>query len=421
LDGLRAAAAYAVIAAHVGFLTGQSQGHQPWAPVLARFDSTVTIFFALSGFLLYRPFALHAFGQTGRPSWSDFWRRRATRIFPAYWVSIIVIFAFLSTPRPEPRYWFSYLTMTHTYVHQNLVSTASQMWTMTVEVPFYLLMPFMAALVQRGRHTVAAVLTRQSALLGGLVAIGIVWDRTAFRIHDPSHPQLLWLPAYVDWFAVGMALAVLSAMPETTGAWERLRRDSIALARDPLTCWVVAVLLFWIATLPLAGPRGLEFGTEWQWTTAHYLYLAMVFMILLPLTLSDGGWVGRILGGRTGHLLGALSYGIYLWHVALMLLLQRMLGIRAFDGHFWMLYLLTCAVSTGVAAVSWFAMERPLLQRFSRGWRRSPIDATVSATMPTKSKTWVAALLASGSGRPKGRTTSSIEPAVSAPTPDHTS
>ena len=63
---MRALAAYGVLATHAGFNTGRSLDAGPFAPLLARLDFGVTVFFLLSGFLLYRPFALAAL--TGRPA-----------------------------------------------------------------------------------------------------------------------------------------------------------------------------------------------------------------------------------------------------------------------------------------------------------------------------------------------------------------
>ena len=64
LDGMRALAAYGVLATHAGFNTGRSLDSGPFAPLLARLDFGVTVFFLLSGFLLYRPFAASAMAGT---------------------------------------------------------------------------------------------------------------------------------------------------------------------------------------------------------------------------------------------------------------------------------------------------------------------------------------------------------------------
>jgi peptidoglycan/LPS O-acetylase OafA/YrhL len=189
---------------------------------------------------------------------------------------------------------------------------------------------------------------------------------------------LLWLPAYLDWFAAGMLLAVLSLAPS---CWPTLR----AWASDPLTCWIVAGLLFWIATLPVGGPLGLQPATAAEWASKHYLYLGSAFFLLLPLTLGAGGLIGRGLALRPMRLLGELSYGVYLWHLALLIAITRALHRHVFHGSFLQLYVLTAGSAVAVAAVSWFGMERPLLRRYSRQWRGRVRAERATATEATHS------------------------------------
>src|SRR4051812_26100870 len=85
LDVLRVVGAAAVVGVHVGFNTGAVyQG--VWGGVLARLDVGVAIFFVLSGFLLFRPFALARATGARRPGTGRYLWRRALRILPAYWL-----------------------------------------------------------------------------------------------------------------------------------------------------------------------------------------------------------------------------------------------------------------------------------------------------------------------------------------------
>src|SRR3954464_11053371 len=87
LDGMRALAAFGVVATHAGFNSGRSLDDGPFAPFLARWDFGVTVFFLLSGFLLYQPFVGAALGIDPPPSIPRFYLRRCLRIFPAYWIA----------------------------------------------------------------------------------------------------------------------------------------------------------------------------------------------------------------------------------------------------------------------------------------------------------------------------------------------
>lgn len=373
LDGMRALAALGVIATHAGFETGRSVDHGPLAPFLARLDFGVTVFFLLSGFLLYRPFARHALGLASMPDVAEFWWRRALRILPAYWLAVVVTLGVITERRASAGDWISYLLLIHTYNDHNVDPSLTQMWTLAVEITFYAALPLLAYLPRMLTRAGVGPLASQAWLLGGLCAASLAWQLAVREVPGIGLAGLLWLPAYLDWFAAGMLLALLSLLPS---AGRALR----AWASDPLTCWIFAILLFWIATLPLGGPLNLRPATTWEWTNKHYLYAASAFFLLLPLTLGAGGRIGRALSTRPMRLLGELSYGIYLWHLALLIAIARALHWKVFSGSFVELYLLTAGSAVAVAAVSWFGMERPLLRRFSRPWRGRTRAPSTSAT-----------------------------------------
>jgi len=365
LDGMRALAALGVIATHAAFETGRSTGHGRFAPFFSRLDFGVTVFFLLSGFLLYRPFARYLFGQTSRPGTTEFWWRRGLRILPAYWVTIVVTLSVLTSRHATAGDWASYLLLAQTYDHHNIDPSLSQMWTLAVEIAFYASLPLLAGTARLLGRTWLGPLRAQMAMLAGLAIMALGWQIALRTVPAIGVPGLLWLPLYLDWFAAGMLLAVLSTSAQPTGLGRRLR----AWASDPVTCWVVAALLFWISTLPLGGPLGLFTPTPGQWTIKHYLYAMSAFFLLLPLTLGNGGLIGRALATRPMRLLGELSYGIYLWHLPLLIWLVAAMHWRIFSGSFTELYLMTVASAITLAAVSWLGMERRLLRRYSRPWR----------------------------------------------------
>lgn len=375
LDGMRALAAYGVLATHAGFNTGRSLDAGPFAPFLARLDFGVTVFFLLSGFLLYRPFALAALTGRPAPATGRFYLRRALRILPAYWVAVLGTLFLLSSRTPSAGDVLGYLTLTQTYTGHNLDPSLTQMWTLAVELSFYALLPVLAWLAAGRRPAAPTVaLRRQLALLAGMVAVALAADCWA---HTGGHRQdsLIWLPANLDWFAAGMLLAVLSAAP---AGLPRLRARLHELATAAGSCWLVALLLFWLATLPLAGPRNLFVPGGWEWTLKHWLYALAAAALLVPLVFGDGGVIGTVLASRPMRLLGELSYGIYLWHLGLLLAIQRWLGLHTFGGHFGELFWLTALAATAVAAASWFGFERRLL-RLGRPVSRVVDSAPVAA------------------------------------------
>ena len=384
LDGVRALAAFGVVATHVGFQTGQSQGSGPLAPFLARLDFGVTLFFLLSGYLLYRPFAAAAVHGGPPPPTVAFWWRRALRILPAYWLAVVVTLGLLSDRASSATDWVSYLLLIQTYDGHDTNDALTQLWTLAVEMAFYALLPVLAALVGTAALRRLNPLTRQWVLLGGLLATALIWQQLTRLVSAPATEALLWFPADLDWFAAGMLLAVVSVAP--AGASPRLGRPLVSAAREPVTCFVIGGLAFWLSTLPLGGPLGLMPPTDWQWTLKHLLYLVAALFLLLPLTLGDGATIGRVLAVPGAVLLGELSYGVYLWHLPLLRFFARRGHFASFHGPFLILFVETAGAALAVAAVSWFVVERPLLRRFSRRTTSGPAPVAAASTSAARQR-----------------------------------
>ena len=121
----------------------------------------------------------------------------------------------------------------------------TQMWSLATEVVFYLLLPVFGWLLVAGRRPCRWILAGCAAL-GGLTVVWYVATRTVVTFDISS---VFWLPNYLDWFAGGMALAVLAVW------WETDRERSPAVLRTvaaaPGSCWVLADCL--IAVTPVAG------------------------------------------------------------------------------------------------------------------------------------------------------------------------
>jgi peptidoglycan/LPS O-acetylase OafA/YrhL len=386
LDGMRALASLAVVFTHVGYATGRSLDNDLIGPLLGRGNFGVTVFFLLSGFLLYRPFALYSFGGGRKPGLGTYFWRRAFRIFPALWLTVTVTLLFLSRFPVNWSNWASYFLLIQTYNHHDYDPSLGQLWTLVVEVSFYALLPILARIVGGPQRGPDAVLRRQAALLAVMVVVTQLFNLAFYHGVITNLQSVLWLPNYLDWFAGGMALAVLTCVPEGTRALRGLRRSVQVWADSGVTCALVAAVLMALCLLPLGMPRNLAPGLFWQWTAEHYLFLACAFFLLLPLVLGRPGRVAGVLGSRAAALGGSLSYSVYLWHPQLMQWLQRTLDIKPFSGHFPLLFALTLGSTLIVAAASWYLVEKPLLTYSTRVLRRrTKPDVAPMASAATQS------------------------------------
>ena len=388
LDGYRAIAAFMVLTTHVAFNTGEIRT-PVLGPLLGRMDFGVTLFFLLSGFLLYRPWARAAMTATSGPGVGGYALRRATRILPAYWA--MVIFTLLLLPEIQPVRWQAWpvhLGLLHIYVPGFTLEGLTQTWSLATELAFYILLPVIAWIAgRRGRGNPDASTRFQLTVLA--VAVLIAWAFTVMRVTGALGLSTItgyWLPGFLDWFAIGMAAAVIQVRLSKGGAptWMLSVRQ---IAQATGWCLLIAAGLAVIAATPIAGPLTFDHAEPNSLVIKHVLYGLIATFLLLPGFLGVGdrrdevsphSWWAAILANPIVVYLGTISYGVFLWHLVLLRFIQNALGLQVFSGGFWIVWPLVVLASIAVASASWFILERPVL-----AWahRRTPGESA-QATQP---------------------------------------
>jgi peptidoglycan/LPS O-acetylase OafA/YrhL len=366
-DGLRAMAAILVVLHHTSFPTGQMfVGHFP--AYFTHLDVGVAVFFLISGFLLYRPFVAAALAGRPGPSVRRFFKRRLLRIYPAYWAALvgIMIFFGLSVPVHGALSYFEYFTLLQTYdTFGRAVGGISQAWTLAVEVSFYVFLPLYSLVMQRleaGRAPEARVRVEAvgvAVLYGISVAFrGLVFALHSGRIHVLG---IYWLPANLDYFALGMGFAVASAWFAQGGSVPRLVE---ALGNAPALCWLLSLACFVIASKALHLPVGLARIDGKRAYARQFLYGATAFFLLFPAVFGpqDRGLVRRFLRWKPMVYLGLISYGIYLWHQAWIGKAFSWTGQPVFHASFPAVFTVAVSWTVVTASASWFLLERPLLR-----------------------------------------------------------
>jgi len=337
IEGLRGLAAATVVTGHVQreLADGVDFGG-PGGALLALMDHGLTLFFALSGFLLFRPFVRAMFGLRAFPSLGRFFWNRCVRIFPAYWVILTVVagvvgVAWLEAPGSsdgpaavgrftDPVMIATNVLMVQTLFPQTFRTGISVAWSLTVELGFYLVLPVLALAAQRlvgrfrrvppgwfaagpavalivlgaaGRHLVTAVNAAAPHPDAYLQQWGASWNAVlgrSFLVH-------------ADRFAYGMLAAVVLAGIEAG----LIRRRSAAIGRYPLLA---------VGALVAMASR----STSWSDTGFAIAAGALILFVVLP---GPGGGIGataRVLDTRPVRFLGLISYSTYLWHFPVIVL-----------------------------------------------------------------------------------------------------
>lgn len=319
LDAVRGLAALSVVAFHAyKDLAGRPGWDTPLGTFAYSLQWAVPVFFVLSGFLLYRPFAAAIARGAARPDARAFLWRRAARIFPAYWLALVV-FGTLAQP---DRLWtpdgvVRYGLLLQVFDADTVYHVLGTAWSLSIEVGFYLALPVLAWLIARILGAQRG-LGRHLAILVGLVAIAtalrylVIARVQAAAGEDPGLAGFTLAGSFGP-FAAGMALAAVTVS----------RRELHAAMRGTprRVRWVVARLFRrdgpWLAVALLAYSLGLlvegRYIVPWQPGVFATIAAAALLapLVMRPATSRAAAFLG---GSRALVSLGAISYGLYLWH-----------------------------------------------------------------------------------------------------------
>jgi len=363
LTGIRTLAALSVCLTHAAYWTGHYRDTYE-GRLSARFEIGVTIFFVLSGYLLYSTWVgrLRRGPEATPVSVRTYFAHRARRVLPAYWLTVVgvyLVFLLRENPTDYGSGWDGFVRhMTYTQVfglgHQHTGLT--QMWSMVAEVSFYLVLPPIALLgvaVCRGRW-------RPDLLLCLLVGVALVSPLWIFAVvgSDVDLSARIWPPTFFWWFVAGMVLAVCVPLMSRirTGWWV-----------------VIGAAAFLVSGIGAAGGATMAPDTAGQTIVKHILYLVVSLGFIAPLAVvgANGGmdWWSRLWASRPTVWFGEISYEFFCVHVIVLEFVMDLLGYRVL-----------ATGSTVVAFAVTTAFSIPLawaLHRVTRPiWRRNSTVAT---------------------------------------------
>src|SRR5699024_7551135 len=147
---VRALSALAVLYSRAAFWTGR-YAEDTAGYISSRLEVAVPVFCALSACLLFRPWAAMLRGDrdtpVGRaPALGRYLYRRARRILPAYWLTVVVVYLVYLVREAGPfgRGWEGFvrnMTLTQLYGYGHQHDSLTQNWSLAIEVAFYLALP----------------------------------------------------------------------------------------------------------------------------------------------------------------------------------------------------------------------------------------------------------------------------------------
>ncbi len=368
LDGLRALAVLAVIIYHLAphLLPGGYLG--------------VDIFFVISGFLI-TTLLITEHARHQKIALREFWLRRARRLLPALLVTILAISSLTFFIRGDvlvgigrqilgaatfSSNWVEVLNGTD-YFASETPHLFKNFWSLAVEEQFYLLWPFMVllliAVVKKPRigMAVTALLAAASA---GWMAYRFAGGASATRVYYGADTHIFGL-------MIGACLAFWTRSMAANQPLRRLSQPFLKLRRFPKT-----VQLF--GTLALGGLFVLFFALPNYagFTYSGGLFLAsLLTAVALVAAVSMPGALQKLLELRPLKWVGTRSYGIYLWHWPILVLLRYTLPHGT---PWWVTPLSLFALTFAAAELSYRYLEMPVRRRgFRETFRRAVKRYTV--------------------------------------------
>ncbi|CAO5228704.1 acyltransferase family protein [Frankia sp. AgKG'84/4] len=405
-----------VVVVHSSFPAGITL-QSPVGPYFARAEAGVAVFFLISGFLLYRPFvAARLNGTSGAPG-AGYLVRRFLRIFPLYWLALAVTLNVVSDDRVGVHGIagvFQTGLLVQGYHAGWALQGLTQAWTLDIEVAFYLAVPVYAWLMGRRCRSAESQVRVELAAL----AVTFLASKLVHYLVIPRRSGLLsgwgvWLPVWWDLFAIGMALAVLSAR------YAQLDRQPrwASLPGSGTACWALAAFFYWVsakhADLPLSP---IFVPNRLQDMNRHLYYGLFALFLLLPAVFGrqDRGIVRPLLACRPMVFLGTISYGIYLWHTTMIDLVLQHSGWTLWKIQYGPFLAIVLGLTIVAATITNRLVERPAI-RLSHGWARQ-LDAWVARRRRGRSEPAAPAAVLSRAGTvPAATVPASTVPASTVP------
>ncbi|MEJ1098111.1 MULTISPECIES: acyltransferase [unclassified Pseudoxanthomonas] len=405
LDAIRGVAVLFILIRHAWGLSGSppfSLGVVDLTPLIVMMSSGVDLFFVLSGMLLSSRFLKNDASGRPSPSISHYMRARILRIGPPYWVVLFLV-VLLYTPHyiDNARVWSEW-GAANFIAHATFMQTAfiwsfgtygvaSPFWTLTIEMMFYLSLPFVVPLFYKGRWwqgVVASVLV--SIVWLYLARNGLTWLVDVIGRHDfdlPFNQEVIrfnlshQILSYLPHFAIGCAISVI--LQRFRG--RTLTSELMGLIYFGLGILVVVAMMYFLGDISMrngfANPTLyiLDFSRD---ARAYYYLESIPFafgygLILLGASLASNKLKANISSFPLLCIAGVLGYSIYLIHMPLLYTIRDHAWFAMDPRPYWKFFKLLFAGGGVVFLCSlglFYAVERPSMLLANRA---SPVRDAV--------------------------------------------
>jgi len=314
IDGLRFLAIFSVILFHCkgAFITLHDKMplkypqdlHQS---VIYRFldcgNQGVELFFAISGFILALPF-ITQFRYKGKElTVRKFYLRRLTRLEPPYILALLLLFVLKMLGKEYPFHvlfpsLLASMVYLHNIIYTGLPKITGLIWSLEVEVQFYLLTPFLLRIFLLPKNVTRIILVAATLLMPLLQNLVATDTNSLFK--------------FFQFFTVGILLADLYL--DKASFIHNLKGAVVTI-----TGIVSLFLLFWVKTYDTATSSTTVFDPAQFAQKISYPFLILIFYIIV---IGNPLWK-KIFSTTILTIIGGMCYSIYLLHAAIISIFEK--------------------------------------------------------------------------------------------------
>ncbi len=376
LDGLRAVAILIVVWYHFW--------QQSWLmPIVGDFNLDwlprngailVDFMILLSGFCLFLPYAREmVYGEKAAGA-LRFYRKRIARIAPSYYVSLLIVLFCFALPFGEyasgTTFWKDFVPhlffvhnlfpQSHIYTHLN-----GALWTVAVEVQFYLLFPLLARFFQK-----KPVLT-----YAGMVTFGLLSCEWISK-HYATLNQGMYVNHILTFFSV-FANGMLGAWAYVSINKNRIRSK----AEETLFCLLA---IGGICLFKIMCQHRSHYVSDTRWQVDYRFLLSLLFLLILFSVIMSEKYWGFLLGNRFMRFLAGISFNLYICHQYISVKLKEF-RIPYWEGDtppnqlgdkpwMWKYLILCIVISFVVAVLMTYLVEKPLARLIMKERKKNEIQ-----------------------------------------------
>jgi peptidoglycan/LPS O-acetylase OafA/YrhL len=345
LDGVRAVAILLVLVDHsVSWFRGGGVG--------------VGVFFVLSGYLI-TTLLLKEMDSTHTLNRGYFWARRALRLYPALFTMLVVTVILGAAVLPAVLAGTYTINIVETFTNNasRFVGDYGHTWSLSLEEQFYLLWPFLIPLCARNR----ALAAKWLAVAAVLSLIAVVLGTALLTTHGRGVGNWVFNPIFqAHGILIGCALAMMLQVRSL-----RIRSSG----------WVLFGGLAVVAIAAIGGSATVHHNWGAEWTFLAELGAAVVILGVLAEPADRSSWLGGILSCKVSVWIGQRSYGIYLWHLPLIIIIAAKLHTPNNKAA-----AIGVPLSFVVAWASYRWIETPFLRLKDRRWSVTAASARRSSS-----------------------------------------